>query len=278
MQTNYINPNNANDNDITNAIMQAIDFEKCDMLLALNSEAQKKQNAIISSSESTPEEITVAKTKLEKLQKEELKLVTSQAVDTEAHTLVISTVTAATNEHNATNDINALRNILRLSACDENSKFFKLAIITSNINFETFYDTMVSLHDMESEEVNASGIRSYSKDAKEKADEMEKEIQTLIKTMFSLSVENDFTSKINVKFNKTDMNAVHETFVTGLNVDINKKVNKKSGATSRTVEGMSFRYAIEKRVNQDGDITYNGVRFKETLAKIAFTKLFKTTK
>lgn len=249
MQTNYINTKNTSNNDITNAIFAAIDWEKCDMLLTLNSEAQKKQQSIISGEESTEEEIAVAKTKLEKLQKEELELVTAQAADTEAHTLVVSTVTSATNEHGAINDVNALRNILRLSACDENSKFFKLAIITSNINFETFYDTMVSLHDMESEEVTSNGIRSYSKAAKEKADKMEKEIQTLIKTMFSISVENDFTSKINIKFNKTDMNAIHETFVTGLNVDINKKVNKKSGTTSRTVDGISFRYAIEKRVS-----------------------------
>lgn len=275
MKANYIVNNN---NETINTIMQAIDFEKCDMLLALNSEAQKKQNAIVSSSESTPEEVTVAKTKLENLQKEELTLVTARTADADAHTLVLSTVTAATNEHNATNDVNALRNILRLSACDENSKFFKLAIITENINFATFYDTMVSLHDMESDEIGTNGLRSYSKTAKENANQMEVEIQGLIKKMFSIQVENDFTKKINVKFNKSDMNAVHETFVTGLSVDISKKVNKKTNETSTTVDGMSFRYAIERKQDRDGKITYNGVRFKETLAKIAFTKLFKVTK
>lgn len=275
MKTNYIANNN---NETINAIMQAIDFEKCDMLLTLNSEAQKKQNAIISGEESTAEEITLAKAKLEKLKKEETKLTTAQTADRDAHALVLSTVTAATNEHNATNDTIALRNILRLSACDENSKFFKLAIITENINFSTFYDTMVSLHDMESDEIGTNGLRSYSKATKEKADTMEVEIQGLIKKMFSIQVENDFTKKINVKFNKSDMNAVHETFVTGLSVDISKKVNKKTNETSTTVDGMSFRYAIERKQDRNGNITYNGARFKETLAKIAFTKLFKVTR
>lgn len=270
MKTNYISNNN---NETINTIFSAIDWEKCDMLLTLNSDAQKKQQSIISSEESTAEEITLAKSKLAKLEKEEIELKTAQTEDTDAYNLVLSTVTSATNEHGANNDIIALRNILRLSACDENSKFFKLAIITENINFETFYDSMVALHDMESEEIETNGLRSYSKASKEKANKIEIEIQGLIKKMFSISIENDFTKKINVKFNKTDMNAIHETFVTGLNVDISK--SKKSGSI---VEGMSFRYAIEKKVNREGEITYNGVRFKETLAKIAFTKLFKTTK
>lgn len=271
MKINYVS--NMNNETTVNNIISAIDWEKCDMLLALNADAQKKQTSIISSNESTAEEITLAKTKLAKLEKEEIELKTAQTADTDAYNLVLSTVTSATNEHGANNDIIALRNILRLSACDENNKFFKLAIITKNVDFETFYDSMISLHDMESEEIGTNGLRSYSKVSKEKADKLGVEIQGLIKKMFSISVENDYTKKINVKFNKTDMNAVHETFVTGLKVDISK--SKKSGSI---VEGMSFRYAIEKKVNRDGEITHDGVRFKETLAKIAFTKLFKITK
>lgn len=271
MKINYVS--NMNNETTVNNIISAIDWEKCDMLLTLNADAQKKQTSIISNEESTVEEVTLAKSKLTKLEKEEVELKTAQTADTDAHNLVLSTITTATNEHGANNDIMAVRNILRLSACDENNKFFKLAIITENVNFETFYDSMVALHDMESEEIGTNGLRTYSKASKEKADEMEVEIQGLIKKMFSISVENDYTKKVNVKFNKTDMNAVHETFVTGLSVDISK--SKKSGSI---VDGMSFRYAIEKKVNRDGEITYNGVRFKETLAKIAFTKLFKTTK
>lgn len=272
MKINYVS--NMDNETTVNNIISAIDWEKCDMLLTLNADAQKKQTSIISSNESTVEEITLAKSKLAKLEKEEVELKTAQTADTDAHNLVLSTITTATNEHGANNDIMAVRNILRLSACDENSKFFKLAILTAkNENFEIFYDSMVALHDMESEEIGTNGLHTYSKASKERADKMEVEIQGLIKKMFSISVENDYTKKVNVKFNKTDMNAIHETFVTGLKVDISK--SKKSGTV---VEGMSFRYAIEKKMNRDGKPVYDGVRFKETLAKIAFTKLFKTTK
>ena len=49
------------------------------------------------------------------------------------------------------------------------------------------------------------------------------------------------------------------------------KHSKKSGTS---VEGVSFRYAIEKVEKKDKKPEYKGVRFKETLAKLAFNKLF----
>lgn len=257
-----------NNKELVDCILEAIDWEKCDMLLALNSEAQKKQESIIASNEATTDEITVAKSKLAKLKDQEEELKVSQDVDSKAHVLVLDTVSSANNEH-IQNDRIAVRNILRLSACDENVKFFKMAIITDNVNFETFYDSMVALHDMESEEIAENGLRNYSAKSKKVATELSENIQSLIKSMFSIQVENAITKKINVKFNKTDLNCIHETFVSGLAVDIAKL---KSGTK---VEGMSFRYAIEKKKDKTGNISYTGARFKETLAKIAFTKLFK---
>lgn len=267
MKMNYVA--NTENKELVEKMLDAITWEKCDMLLTLNADAQKKQSGIISSDESTADEIKVATAKLEKLQKEETILKDEQDKVTDAHTSVVETVKSAKNEH-TTNDEIAFRNVLRLSACDENGKFFKLAILTDG-NFGTFYDSMVSLHDMDSDEVADNGLRTYSADAKKVADTLSENIQGLVKSMLSVPVENVLTKKVNVKFNKTDMNAVHECFVSGLNVDISK--NKKTGTS--TVDGMSFRYAIEKTVTKDGAVNYKGVRFKETLAKIAFVKLFK---
>lgn len=266
MKTNYIM--NTENKELVNNLLMAIDWEKCDMLLALNLDSQKKQESIIASNEATADEITVAKTKLAKLKEQEEELKVTQDADSDAHTLVLDTISSTSNEHTQ-NDRVAVRNILRLSACDENAKFFKMAIITDNMNFESFYDSMVSLHDMESEEVAENGLRDYSKKSKDVATKLSEDIQGLIKSMFSIQVENEITKKVNVKFNKTDLNCVHETFVSGLSVDIAKL---KSGTK---VEGMSFRYAIEKKKDKNGNVSYTGARFKETLAKIAFTKLFK---
>lgn len=254
---------------LVNAFTNAITWEKCDMLLTLNAEATKKQENIISNNDSTAtaDEIKVAQAKLEKLRSECAEIKKQQENVTEDYTTVVNTITSTSNEY-TTNDKIAIRNILRLSSCDDNSKFFKLAIITDDIKFESFYNDMVSLHDMDSDEVMTCGLRRYAGASEEKATKLSADIQGLIKKMFTVSIENKYTKKINVKFNKTDMNCVHESFVTGLSVDI--KNSKKSG---KTVEGVSFRYAIEK-VEKKGQIEYKGVRFKETLAKLAFNKLF----
>lgn len=245
----------------------AITWEKCDMLLTLNADAMKKQESVISKDDSTPDEIKVAQSKLEKLREEYAEIKKQQESVTDDYTTVLSTVSSAHNDH-AQNDETAVRNILRLSCCDDNSKFFKLAILTKE-TFESFYDSMVCLHDMESDEIGSNGLRKYSDKSNAVADALEKDIQGLIKKMFSIQIENEYTKKVNVKFNKTDLACVHETFVTGLSVDM-----KNSKKTGTTVEGVSFRYAIEKVEKKGKAPEYKGVKFKEVLAKLAFNKLF----
>ena len=257
---------NMQDQELVNKFSNAIAWEKCDMLLRLNYDSQKKQTVVINSETSSKEEVELAEKRLEKLRKEEEELMLQQAECKDDYNKVITEVGSAHNEFSS-NTPEALRNILRLSCCDDNANFFKLAIIT-NETFESFYDSMVSLHDMESSEIAESGLRVYSAEAQASAQALEVEVQGLIKSMFSISIKNNFTEKINVKFNKTDMNCLHETFVSGLAVSVSKS---KHGNSSNGVE---FRYAIEKISKKDGTVEYKGARFKETLAKLAFNKLF----
>lgn len=252
---------------LVNAFTNAITWEKCDMLLTLNAEATKKQESIISSDEATADEIKVAQTKLEKLRTEYAEIKKQQESVLDDYTTVLSTISSTSNKYTA-NDETAVRNILRLSCCDDNSKFFKLAILTKE-TFESFYDSMVQLHDMDSDEIGANGLRQYSAKSKAVADALKDDIQGLIKKMFSVSIENEYTKKINVKFNKKDLHCIHETFVTNSVVDI--KHDKKNG---NSANGMSFKYAIEKKEDKKGNVSYTGVRFKETIAKLAFNKLF----
>lgn len=267
MKINY-NVNNGNE-EVINELFEAITYEKCDMLLTLNDEAIQKQEAIVRSETSTDREKEVARVKIQKLWATEAEIKKQQEEVADVHELICTEIAKTENEHHASNDLIAVRNVLRLSCCDENNKFFKLAIITDSIKFDSFYNAMVSLHDMENEEISDNGLRQYSKNANETANNLAGNIQSLIKKMFSIPIENEYTQKVNIKFNKSDMNAVHECFVTGLKVD---KTKNKDGVD---IDGVSFRYAIEKRQKQDGTIEYKGVRFKETLAKLAFARLFR---
>jgi hypothetical protein len=255
--------------EIVNNLFKAITYEKCDMSLTLNDEAIQKQEAIVRSETSTDREKEVARVKIQKLWTVEAEIKKQQEEVADVHELICTEIAKTENEHHASNDLIAVRNVLRLSCCDENNKFFKLAILTDDTKFDSFYNAMVSLHDMENEEIGNNGLRQYSKNANETANNLAGNIQSLIKQMFSIPIENEYTQKVNIKFNKSDMNAVHECFVTGLKVD---KTKNKDGID---IDGVSFRYAIEKRQKQDGTIEYKGVRFKETLAKLAFARLFR---
>lgn len=261
---------NFNNDAMKETFMQAIEWEKCDMLLTLNTEAIKKQESIINSETATLDEIKVAEDKKSRLEKDQLTLKSSKELNNEAHETVIASVISCSNEFTA-NTENAIRNYLRLSCCDDNSKFFKLAILTDE-TFGVFYDYLVALHNMKGLQDN--GLKAYTKEDVALADELSESIQGLVKKIFSVPLENEVTKKINVKFNRTDMNIIHETFVTGVSVDVKK--SKKDDSTK--VEGVSFRYAIERVENKKtGSVEYRGARFKEILAKLAFNKLFKVS-
>lgn len=258
------------ENATRESLASAITWEKCDMLLTLNAESLAKQESIVKSNDSTQEEKDAAQAKIDKLTAEKVMLVKEQSEVTDVYKSVLKAIVGASNEH-VSNDETATRNILRLSSCDENSNFFKLAILTQE-TFASFYDGMVQLHDTCSESIADNGLRTYSDADNKVASELMSNVQKTLRGMLSIPVENDFTKKTVVKINKQDMNTIHECFVSGVSVDITK--NRKTGE-SVSVDGLSFRYAINKRTKKDGTVEYNGVRFKETLAKLAFVKLFK---
>lgn len=267
-----INYNKNSHLETINALLKAVEFEKIDMLLTLNYQSQERENNIIKSDVKSTAEKKLAEENLVKLQNEAI-LLEKQLDDLKFnHQVVVDEIACARNEHTA-NNVNAVRTILRLSACDENNKFFKLAIV-EDVEFKEFFNSMVTLHDMHANNINENGLRSYTKQDLKLADQLEADIQTLLKSAFSISIENELTKKVNIKFNKTDMNIIHETFVTGIKVDM-KKNKTKDGDVFTSIEGMSYNYAIKEKKNKDGGYSYEGARFKETLAKIAFAKLFK---
>lgn len=259
---------NMDNKELVNSFAMAIQWEKCDMLLDINADAINKQDSIIASDDATADEIKVAQAKKKQYEKERTELQSTQEECTESHESVISAVLSVSNEYTS-NSQNAIRNYLRLSCCDDNSKFFRLAVLTEE-DFGRFYDAMTSLHDMNSEEICENGLRKYDRSSENTAKKLSEDIQGLVKGMFSIPLSNDVTKKINVKLNKTDLNNLHETFVKGLNIDVSRRKN------GNTVQGREYRYAIERKENKKtGKVEYKGVTFKETLAKLAFYNIFK---
>lgn len=70
----------------------------------------------------------------------------------------------------------------------------------------------------------------------------------------------------NVKFNSTDMGMLHECYTSGVSAIVS--VSKKAGIKS--FDGYHCRFAITRKEDKDGNITYDSRKFMSLLATIAF--------
>ena len=265
MKLNFL----ANFNEETiNAITTAVQYEANLMLQTMNDEAIAKQDKIIANQKGgySEDEIKVAKDKKSKLEETNAELVIANAELEPRYKSTLEVVTSANNGH-VSNDLVAFRNILRLVACSDNSKFFRYAIIT-DVDFSTFYDLFEKCHSIDGD-FDDNGMRVYLNQAWNTHKDIKAEIEKILKKMFSLVADSDLTKKVTIRFNKTDLGILHECYVTGLTVSAKKDKNGEV-----VVGDYKFRTVITRKKDKDGNDKFEGDKFKELIAKIAFGKLY----
>ena len=256
-----------------NTTFNAVRYELLGMETELNSDQISSLEKKIENKNGsyTPEEVDGFKSKKIQLESDNAKMSVEMDSLKSDYTTVLDSVSSTTkvldNNETVMNYRIAVRNILRLVACGENSKCFKKAII-NDFFLESLYENFMACHDCNNSDLyNENGVRLNNKSAQDAYKALNIEISGLLKSMFSISLENEYTKKVNVKVNKTDLALLHETFVTGCSVDYvvdNKNHTKKHN-------GISLKTAIRKNVSKDDKkvVTYSDRTFKETLAKIA---------
>lgn len=251
------------------AVMHAASYEANLMRIALNDDSIKKQDAILTSQDKSEEEKVVARQKKEKLTAQNLEYKLENTEYEPEYQEVLSSITSAKTEY-ASNDLESVRNILRLIACTENKKFFKGAIIASGAKFEKLYELFNSVHDCTTVDENGRTLYCYPHGKlwnvhSEAKDELEK----LLKQLFQLPVENKYTGKVSFKFNRTDLAMLHETYVRDLDLKYSKDKNGEF-----TCSDISMRTAIVKKIDKEGNVKFDGGKFLELLAKLAFQKIY----
>ncbi len=258
-----------------NALFDAVHFESNTMMIAVNNDAIVKCNQKIENKFGKLTEIQIEAEKAKKadLEKSNRKLKEENDKLYENWESVVSTIAGASKEFEkdgektvVTNDETAVRNVLRLTACADNRKFFNYAILTSCDNFAQLYDNFYALHKIDEDVFESCGKRKYNDNNDQMFKTIEREIQILIKKMFSISIENAYTKKVNVKFNAADMGALHECYTNGINAMVN--ISKKSGIV--TFDGYNCRFAIVRKEDKDGKVSYDGKKFMNLLSTIAF--------
>lgn len=263
------------DREKMDALFSAVHYESNTMMIAVNNDAIASCEKKIENKSGKLNEIQIEAEKAKKadLEKANRKLREENNGLRDNWESVVAAIAGASKEFEkdgiktvVTNDETAVRNVLRLTACAENRKFFNYAILTTCDNFGQFYDNFYALHKISEDAFETCGKRKYSDANNEAFKTIEREVQVLIKKMFSISIENDYTKKVNVKFNAGDMGALHECYTSGISAMIS--VSKKAGTMS--FDGYNCRFAISRKENKDGSVSYDGKKFMNLLATIAF--------
>ena len=136
---------------------------------------------------------------------------------------VISVMTQENHDH-FKNNADVVRTVFRVLATWNNSKLVKYAIIPA-FQSPALYNALEAIH--VNSKAGEDGQIAMSKEVKEAYKSASKELETIIKTTFSLPFETPYTDKTRVKLTAEDKKLLHDSYVKGFR---NKfKMNDKTG-------------------------------------------------
>ncbi len=163
-------------------------------------------------------------------------------------------------------------NFLRLLGAANNHKLEKLAL--PNLGTTEMYDDFLICHDIDATTDNGRmTVGKVQKDAYKRAED---KVQMALRMALSIP-ENDYTEKVTVRFNKTDLRLLHETFVKGFRnrYEFDKDADGKP-TKNFSYDGYEVSYAISRKKAKDSDeYTYNFEKFNEVVARLAIGKIAK---
>ena len=124
----------------------------------------------------------------------------------------VVTVMSEKNENHFGNKKDVVRTVLRVLATWNNSKLVKYAIIPA-FQSPALYDALETIHITST--ADDDGMLILTDDVKQAYKKASQELETIIKTTFSLSFETPYTAQMRVKLNATDKKLLNDCYVKG---------------------------------------------------------------
>ena len=223
----------------------AVQYEGLDMMNTILMEKVASLEKSLQKDDLTEDEIKGIQRKIEKLN-----------VDIESNSKVmyalqskweyaIEIISSAKNEYTS-NDQNTVRNVLRLTACQENPRFYKYVVINGEDN-QLLYEAMERIHQVEGKTIDDYGKIEHVEEQLNDYVISAGEIGKIAKSLFSLPIESEITKKVNIKFNKTDLAYIHSLYVKSLNVGFSR-----SNSKGVTYNGRTLRTLIQCKKDKKG--------------------------
>ena len=250
-------------------VSAAVRYEGLDMTNTLLNEKVASLTKSLQDETLSEDEINGIKRKIEKLE-EEIKdnFKTMQALKPRWE-YTVNHIAESHNEY-VKNDEYAVRNVLRLTACQENSKLYKYVVMNRIENVQ-LYEAMERIHQLEDRDIDEMGCLVDGENQRNDYSFSAAKIGKIIKSLFSLPIETDMTKKINMKFNKTDLAYIHNLYVRSLNV----RFSRIGKSNEIRYEGRTLKTLIQRKRDKEGKTTYDFTRFYEVISKLAIEYLVK---
>lgn len=256
-------------------LMTAVEHEKCAMLIQMAEADISRLNTQIANLEKN-EDISEDKKKvklddlnqkLEDVKQEKSDLEASKEETLEIYNKVFASLTYKNADHFGNNK-DVVRTVLRVLGSWDNSKLVKYAIIPAFQSPE-LYEALEAIH------INSSadddGHLIMSKEVKEAYKKASAELETIIKTTFSLPFETPYTSKTRVKLTAEDKKLLNDCYIKGFSNKFD--VDDEKGTVSFKKRQINTLVKAKKN-RKTGEITYDYSGLASTIANIVIKHYF----
>lgn len=190
----------------------------------------------------------------------------SQAQTLDIYNKVVSEMSKKNKDHFGNNK-DVVRTVLRVLATWNNSKLIKHAIIPA-FKSPALYEALEAIHITST--ANEDGELSMTEEVKEAYKKASQELETIIKTTFSLPFETPYTAKTRVKLTADDKKLLNDCYVKGFSnkfdTDDDGKVTFKKRQVNTLVK------AKKNKKTQEVEYDYSGLA--STIANIVIKHYF----
>lgn len=185
---------------------------------------------------------------------ERIKCEESQTETLNTYNNVVTAMSEKNKDHFG-NSKDVVRTVLRVLATWDNSKLVKYAIIPA-FQSPALYEALETIHI--TSKANENGELSMTNDVKEAYKKASQELETIIKTTFSLPFETPYTDKTRVKLTAEDKKLLNDCYIRGfsnkfdtdddgkvtfkkrqINTLVKAKKNKKTQETTYDYSGLA---------------------------------------
>ncbi len=249
-------------------VSAAVQYELLDMTNVYLSEKVTSLERSLQNKELSEDEIKGVKKKIEKFKCEIESNIQAMLVLKPKWEYVVENISNAHNEY-VKNDECAVRNVLRLTACQKNRRLYKYVVI-NGVDNVALYEVMERIHHIEECDIDDNGCMCDSEIRSKDYAFSAAEIGKIVKSLFSIPIESELTKKVNMKFNKTDLAYIHSLYVKSLGVRFS--ISKDNMVT---YGGRVLRTLITRKKDKDGIEIYDFTSFYEIISKLAIEYIVK---